>query len=126
MAKIAIIGSSFSECLYSVKDEPNMSSWTTEKRIEWAENEWPLAFILEQHEGHWVQLLEERYPQHEFHIFAKGGAGWEYAQQMLYMLSEQTMYNRIIVELCDYRAIILSQNIAFNKLKTVNIKRMVK
>ena len=59
MAKIAIIGSSFSKCLYSAKDEPNMSGWTTEKRIEWAENEWPLAFILEQHEGHWVQLLEK-------------------------------------------------------------------
>ena len=102
MAKVAIIGSSFSECLYSVKDEPNMSGWTTEKRIEWAENEWPLAFILEQHEGHWVQLLEERYPQHEFHIFAKGGAGWEYSEITLHKVAE-LKFDRVIVELQEPR-----------------------
>ena len=102
MANVAIIGSSFSECLYSVKDEPNMSGWTTEKRIEWAETEWPLAFILEQHEGHWVQLLEERYPQHEFHIFAKGGAGWEYSEITLHKVAE-LKFDRVIVELQEPR-----------------------
>jgi hypothetical protein len=102
MAKVAIIGSSFSECLYNVKDEPNMSSWTTEKRIEWAENKWPLAFILEQHEGHWVQLLEKRYPQHEFHIFAKGGAGWEYSEITLHKVAE-LKFDRVIVELQEPR-----------------------
>ena len=38
------------------------------------------------------------YSQHKFHIFAKGGSGWEYAQQMLHMLSEQKIYDRIIVD----------------------------
>lgn len=102
MAKIAIIGSSFSKCLYSVNDEPNMSGWTIKKRIEWAENEWPLAFIVEQHKGHWVQLLEKKYPQHEFHIFAKGGAGWEYSEITLHKVAE-LKFDRVIIELQEPR-----------------------
>jgi hypothetical protein len=116
MANIAILGSSFSECLYRHKDENEM------QKLPWLERT-PFTSrttepIIIDNENHWVNLLEKKYPQHEFHIFAKGGAGWEYAQQMLHMLAEQKICDRIIVELCDYRAIILSQDIAFNKLKT--------
>ena len=102
MAKIAIIGSSFSKCLYSVKDEPNMSGWTTEKRIEWAETEWPLAEVLQDYENHWVNLLAKKYPQHEFHIFAKGGAGWEFSEIVLHKVAE-LKFDRVIVELQEPR-----------------------
>ena len=121
MANIAILGSSFSECLYRHKDENEMQKLSWFDRTSLTSRTPESKHIIHDTENHWVNLLAKKYPQHKFRIFAKGGAGWEYAQQMLYMLSEQTMYNRIIVELCDYRAIILSQNIAFNKLKTVNM-----
>ena len=117
MANIAILGSSFSAALYRNKDENEM------QKLPWSERI-PLTsrtpdFITEDNENHWVNLLEKKYPQHTFCIFAKGGSGWEYAQQVLHMLSEKTMYDRVIVELCDYRAIILSQDIAFKKLNIV-------
>ena len=102
MAKVAILGSSYSECLYSVKDEPDYMDWSFDKRMKWVENEWRMAHILQQHEGHWVQLLEERYPQHEFHIFAKGGAGWEYSEITLHKVAE-LKFDRIIIELQDPR-----------------------
>lgn len=119
MANIAILGSSFSEALYRHKDENEMQQlpWADRMKIRCL----PVGSVINDTENHWVNLLAKKYPQHKFRIFARGGAGWEYAQQMLYMLSEQTTYNRIIVELCDYRAIILSQDIAFNKLKTVKM-----
>ena len=130
MANIAILGSSFSETLYRHKDENEMqklpwfdrtplTSRTVEsdadRSVNWLRTK---ELITEGKEKHWVNLLAKKYPQHEFHIFAKGGSGWEYAQQMLYMLVEQKICDRIIVELCGYRAIILSYDIAFNKLKT--------
>ncbi len=110
MAKIAIIGSSYSECLYSVENEPDYTDWSTEKRLRWAENQWRMAHILQQHEGHWVQLLEERYPQHEFHIFAKGGAGWEYSEITLHKVAE-LKFDRIIIELQDPRLMLTDSTV---------------
>jgi hypothetical protein len=108
MAKIAIIGSSFSKCLYSAKDEPNMSGWTTEKRIEWADNVWPLAQVLQEYEKHWVNLLAKKYPQHEFHIFAKGGAGWEFSEIVLHKVAE-LKFDRVIVELQEPRLMLYNK-----------------
>ena len=106
--KIAIIGSSFSKCLYSAKDEPNMSGWTTDERIDWAETVWPMAFILEDYEKHWVNLLSKKYPQHEFHIFAKGGAGWEFSEIVLHKLAE-LKFDRVIIELQDHRLLLYNK-----------------
>ena len=117
MANVAILGSSYSETLYRHKDDNEIQKLLWSERIPLTSR--TTKFIIEDNKNHWVNLLAKKYPQHKFYIFAKGGTGWEYAQQMLHMLSEVKTCDRIIVELCDYRAIILSQDIAFNKLKTV-------
>jgi len=122
MANIAILGSSYSHSLYTHKNENEMQKIPWLDRIA-GDNRGSVLYqtigpAVEDKENHWVNLLAKKYPQHKFHIFALGGAGWEYAQQMLHMLSEQKVCDRIIVELCEYRAIILSHDIAFNKLKT--------
>jgi hypothetical protein len=85
-----------------------MSSWTTKKRIEWAENEWPLAFIKQDYEKHWVNLLAKKYPQHEFHIFAKGGAGWEFSEIVLHKVAE-LKFDRVIVELQEPRLMLYNK-----------------
>jgi len=108
MAKIAILGSSFSKCLYSVKDEPDMSNWTIEERKNWAKEEWPLAFVLQDYEKHWVNLLAKKYPQHEFHIFAKGGAGWEFSEIVLHKIAE-LKFDRVIVELQEPRLMLYNK-----------------
>ena len=114
MANIAILGSSFSETLYRHKHENEIQKkpWNKRPRLPHAP-----GIGYTDKKNHWVGLLAKKYPHHKFHIFAKGGTGWEYAQQILHMLSEKKTCDRIIVELCDYRALILSQDIAFNKLK---------
>ena len=121
MAHIAILGSSYSAALYRNKDENEMQKLPWAERIPLTSITAEFIPVIKDNKNHWVNLLEKKYPQHTFCIFAEGGSGWEYAQQVLHMLSEQTMYDRIIVELCDYRAIILSQDIAFKKLKTVKM-----
>ncbi len=108
MAKIAIIGSSYSKCLYSVGDEPDMTDWSLKERIKWAKEEWPLAFILQDYEKHWVNLLAKKYPQHEFHIFAKGGAGWEFSEIVLHRVAE-LKFDRVIVELQEPRLMLYNK-----------------
>ena len=116
MAHIAILGSSFSETLYRHRHEIEIQKkpWNERPRLKSDGSDQGYA----DNKNHWVNLLAKKYPQHKFRIFAKGGSGWEYAQQVLHILSEQTMYDRIIVELCDYRALILTHDLAFNKLKS--------
>ena len=115
MAKIAILGSSFSVTLYRHKHENEIQKKPWNKRPRLKSTATSLEY--DDNKNHWVALLAKKYPQHKFYIFAKGGTGWEYAQQMLHMLSELKRCDRVIVELCDYRALVLSQDIAFNKLK---------
>jgi hypothetical protein len=66
-------------------------------------------------------MLSNRYPQHTFHVFARGGSGWEYAQQFLYMLSNSNICDRVIIELLSYRAMILAKNISFDLLSELHI-----
>ena len=114
MATIAIIGSSFSKCLYYVKDAPDMSDWTTEEREKWALDEWPMSFILQDYENNWVNLLAKKYPQHEFHIFAEGGAGWEYSEIILHKVAELE-FDRVIVELQEPRLMIYNKKSSIEK-----------
>ena len=107
MAKIAIIGSSFSKCLYRVESEPDMSNWTIEERERWALDVWPMAIIVQDYEKHWVNLLAKKYPQHEFYIFAKGGAGWEFSEIVLHRVAE-LKFDRVIVELQEPRLMLLN------------------
>ena len=105
MAKIAIIGSSFSQCLYYVKDAPDMSNWSIEDREKYATDVWSLSLMSADKEKHWVNLLAKKYPQHEFRIFAKGGVGWEYSEIMLHKIAELEFgkFDRVIIELQDPR-----------------------
>ena len=121
MAKIAIIGSSFSESLYCHKHEKELQKLPHNKRIyrrtHYGSNmEFDGIPVEDDRENHWVNMLSNKYEQHTFHIFAKGGSGWEYAQQLLYMLSNDSICDRVIIELQSYRAMILSDNIPFNLL----------
>ena len=102
MAKIAILGSSYSRCLYYAKDEPDMSTWTIEDREEYAFDSWVEFDVEEDYDKHWVNLLSMKYPQHEFRIFAKGGVGWEYSEITLHKVAELG-YDRVIIELQEPR-----------------------
>ena len=126
MANIAVLGSSYSDCLYRHDHEDALQALSyNERKLRRTQHGQELAYdgipVKNDHENHWVTLLSNKYPQHTFHIFAKGGAGWEYAQQLLYMLSDSNICDRVIIELQSYRAMILSENISFNMLadKTV-------
>jgi hypothetical protein len=124
MANIGILGSSFSHALYKHKDERKIQKISRE---DYLQNPSPSVLYqlighgIEDRENHWVNLLAKKYPQHTFHVFAEGGTGWEYSQQMLHMLTEEKICDRIIVELCEYRAIILGEDIAFNRLNAMDI-----
>jgi hypothetical protein len=123
MAKIAILGSSFSKCLYYVKDAPDMSNWTIEEREKWAVDEWPLSFIKQDYEKHWVNLLAKKYPQHEFHIFAKGGAGWEFSEIVLHKVAE-LKFDRVIVELQEPRLMLYNKE-SFDKIYSSSAELML-
>ena len=126
MANIAILGSSFSECLYRHDHENDIQKLPhnerilrrTESSLGWAFDGIP---VKNDYENHWVTMLSNRYPQHTFHVFARGGSGWEYAQQFLYMLSNSNICDRVIIELQSYRAMILAKNISFDLLSELHI-----
>tara|TARA_B100000809_G_scaffold124194_1_gene122378 strand:+ start:244 stop:1185 length:942 start_codon:yes stop_codon:yes gene_type:complete len=121
MANIAILGSSYSDCLYRHVHEDALQALPHDERKlrrtqHGRESAFDLIPVESDYKNHWVNMLSTKYPQHTFHVFAKGGSGWEYTQQLLYMLSNSNICDRVIIELQNYRAMILSENISFNSL----------
>jgi len=113
MAKIAIIGSSFSAALVDWRNK-NFDINDYKDYDEYFSNIFKDNNKVLNREDHWINLLSEKYPQHEFHVYASEGAGWEIHQMVLNELALRNEIDRVIVELQNYR---ITWPILHNELK---------
>ncbi len=122
MAKIAILGSSYSAALIDWRNK-NFDINDYKDYNEFHYNISKDNNKILNREDHWINLLSEKYPQHEFHVYASEGAGWEIHQMILNELALRGEVDRVIVELQDYRITwpILNNELKYKK-KNQNIE----
>lgn len=113
MAKIAILGSSYSAALVDWRNK-NFDINDYKDYDEYFSNIFKDNNKVLNREDHWINLLSEKYPQHEFHVYASEGAGWEIHQMVLNELALRGEVNRVIIELQNYR---ITWPILHNELK---------